>query len=639
MTNNASNQRNLRMVLIGVLALTAAAALLYLPAPDKPTRESEAPSQEAIASAILNATLPQNSGPKGYVTSDACLECHPKQHDSWAHSFHSKMTQVMSTNSVVADFNRITMDHQSERFTMDHEGNQFWVEIRDATPNEPTTPSTVEASPPLRIPMGLVTGSHHLQVFWLPAGYGNMQIGFPFTWLIDDARWVPREDAFIRPPDSPPQKEIWNLTCIRCHTTASQPRPEPANNRFDTHVAELGISCEACHGPGDQHVQHQQALARLPDKAEPNQPDTTIVQPQHLESVRASQVCAFCHSMKWFDDSEGWKETGFKYRPGDDLETTTPIIRPTTIESQPWLHAVLEKHPDLLGSFFWNDGMIRVAGREYNGLVESPCFQKGTLSCLSCHSLHYYESNDDQLARGMNSNQACLQCHETMAENIPAHTHHAATSSGSECYNCHMPHTAYALLKATRSHQIDSPNLTSTIATGRPNACNLCHLDQTLEWTGKHLQDWYAQTPIDLRENERTVSSQLIALLSGDAGQRALAAWSMGWEPAREASGSDWQPTHLARLLDDPYSAVRYIAARSLRSFPGFEDLDYNFTAAPEERTLVRHGVLEKTAALTLKQRSRELAKVLYGTDGKPDEAAIQLLQSRRNDRPIRLRE
>ena len=181
MTNNSSNPRNLRVVLIGVLALAAAAALLLLRAPDKRPQVSELPSQADIAAALLEATLPRNSGPKGYVTSDACRECHAKQHDSWAHSFHSKMTQVMSTNSVVADFNRITMDHQSERFTMDHDGNQFWVEIRDATPNEPTTPSINEASQPLRIPMGLVTGSHHLQVFWLPAGYGNMQIGFPFT--------------------------------------------------------------------------------------------------------------------------------------------------------------------------------------------------------------------------------------------------------------------------------------------------------------------------------------------------------------------------------------------------------------------------------------------------------------------------
>ncbi|GIT38390.1 MAG: hypothetical protein Ct9H300mP7_3110 [Verrucomicrobiota bacterium] len=30
-------------------------------------------------------------------------------------------------------------------------------------------------------------------------------------------------------------------------------------------------------------------------------------------------------------------------------------------------------------------------------------------------------------------------------------------------------------------------------------------------------------------------------LLKGDAGQRAIAAWHMGWEPARKVSGGNWQ--------------------------------------------------------------------------------------------------
>ncbi len=57
-------------------------------------------------------------------------------------------------------------------------------------------------------------------------------------------------------------------------------------------------------------------------------------------------------------------------------------------------------------------------------------------------------------------------------------------------------------------------------------------------------------------------------LLSGDAPLRALVAWSAGWEPAQEASGSDWLAPFVARLLADPYGVVRYVAARSLRTLP-----------------------------------------------------------------------
>ena len=42
---------------------------------------------------------------------------------------------------------------------------------------------------------------------------------------------------------------------------------------------------------------------------------------------------------------------------------------------------------------FWSDGMVRVSGREFNGLVDSPCFAgatdpERTLTCTSCHTLH-----------------------------------------------------------------------------------------------------------------------------------------------------------------------------------------------------------------------------------------------------------
>src|SRR4029079_17836216 len=69
-----------------------------------------------------------------------------------------------------------------------------------------------------------------------------------------------------------------------------------------------------------------------------------------------------------------------------------------------------------------------------------------------------------------------------------------------------------------------------------------------------------------------------------DAGQRALTAWSMGWKPAQEASGSQWSAPFLIGLLDDPYDAVRTVAYRSLRSLPGMERFTYDFMAPHEQR-------------------------------------------------------
>ncbi|GIT04746.1 MAG: hypothetical protein CM1200mP29_01570 [Verrucomicrobiota bacterium] len=65
---------------------------------------------------------------------------------------------------------------------------------------------------------------------------------------------------------------------------------------------------------------------------------------------------------------------------------------------------------------------------------------------------------DDQLARGMRGNQACLQCHDEMAEHHRAHPTRRRLV-GSNCTNCHMPHTSYGLLKAIRGHTIETPKV------------------------------------------------------------------------------------------------------------------------------------------------------------------------------------
>src|SRR5439155_25411901 len=187
-------------------------------------------------------------------------------------------------------------------------------------------------------------------------------------------------------------------------------------------------------------------------------------------------------------------------------------------------------------------------GREYNGLVESPCFQKGTMSCLSCHSMHQSDP-DDQLAGRTESNAACTQCHKDIKAE---HTHHPQTSSSSLCYNCHMPHTTYGLMKAIRSHQVDSPSVQATVKTGRPNACNLCHLDKTLAWTADKLTEWFGAKPADLSQEEKTTSAA--ALLTPPAmpvhAPRPRGPW--GWRWRRRLPASAGSGPSLAHCRRDP---------------------------------------------------------------------------------------
>src|SRR5205823_2491003 len=103
-------------------------------------------------------------------------------------------------------------------------------------------------------------------------------------------------------------------------------------------------------------------------------------------------------------------------------------------------------------------------------------------------------------------------------------------------------------------------------------------------WTSEKLEQWYGTPQAPLGPDEKTVAASLLWLLRGDAGQRALVAWSMGWKPAQEVAGTSWMPPYLSLLLDDPYDAVRFIAGRSLRSLPAFAEFSSDPVASRPQR-------------------------------------------------------
>ena len=251
--------------------------------------------------------------------------------------------------------------------------------------------------------------------------------------------------------------------------------------------------------------------------------------------------------------------------------------------------------------------------------------------------MHNSDPND-QIKSGMEGNQACLQCHDDFKLDITGHTHHAADSSGSLCYNCHMHHTTYGLLKAIRSHEIESPSVSTTVQTGRIHACNACHLDKSLGWTAEYTQQWYGEATPMLSPEQRDISAALLHLLQGDAGQRAIAAWHMGWEPARIASREGWLAPFLAEILSDPYSVVRYIAFRSLRQQPGFEKFRYDYTLSMDS---LRSSVDKAKDHWQANNQDANIAspEILIDDGGRVMQQRVEDIMSRRDDKPIDLLE
>ena len=198
-----------------------------------------------------------------------------------------------------------------------------------------------------------------------------------------------------------------------------------------------------------------------------------------------------------------------------------------------------------------------------------------------------------------------------------------------------MPHTTLGLMKAMRSHTIDSPNAATTVATGRPNACNLCHLDKSLAWTAEHLEQWYSIASPELSKQEKEVASSIRWILKGDAGQRAIAGWHFGWGPAQQASGTRWMAPFLAELLTDSYDVVRFIGYHALKELPEFSDFDYDFVGSEQSQQLGRNKALKKWNEAN--DKASPSNALLINDKNELIENEIRVIRQQRLDPPIKL--
>lgn len=517
---------------------------------------------------------PIGKGSAGFSTSTTCRSCHPAEYSSWHLSHHRRMTQPAGTSTVASpklrQGGRLHVETTGRSVELFGRGTELWARMPDPGITSLVAADAYESSfrnaPTRDVRVELLTGSHQHQGFWVAGAREGELRAVPAVYLIGEERLIARRDAFLNPPAAREQAVRWNSNCIQCHAVAGAPGHDLERDTFASSAAELGIACEACHGAGEAHVSAMQnPLARYGAHGGSSQ-ELAITNPRKLPGARASEVCGRCHSYFFPKQEAEWWVHGFSrsYRPGDVLANTQLQLSPEAL-AEPGAPELGES----ADSLFYRDGTIRIGGREHNGLVRSPCFERGTgqqqLSCLSCHSLHDSEPND-QLGSGKQGNLACAPCHERQAANVSRHSHHAATSPGSLCYNCHMPHTSYALLGAVRSHRIDSPSFDERTQ-DRPNACSLCHLEQSESWAADAARRWYGEKrELELRRRvELPVDAPAGAVfaLAGDAAVRAITASALGREQSGTAAAG-LRAQLLNELGRDEYAAVRHIAQRAL---------------------------------------------------------------------------
>ena len=180
----------------------------------------------------------------GYVSSEECQSCHPQNHASWHASYHRTMTQVATPEALAIPIEQVALKLEGQTYDLRREGDRLWAEMPHPSLGR------------IKRRIVLTTGSHHFQMYWFSSGVSRKLELFPFVYAIQEGRWIPEKSTFLMPP-SPrisTQPGRWNQACLQCHTTLGRPRVATQDN-MDTQVAEFGIACEACHGPGARHVQ------------------------------------------------------------------------------------------------------------------------------------------------------------------------------------------------------------------------------------------------------------------------------------------------------------------------------------------------------------------------------------------------
>jgi predicted CXXCH cytochrome family protein len=479
------------------------------------------------------------------------------------------MTQEASMQSVLGDFVRNnTLDYQGVRAEMQRENGTHRMSFTDAAGTKQT------------FDIVRTVGSRRIQQYLTKKG--DTWVRLPVAYDIVQERWMHLNGSFFFPDGTNYNQQVaeWNINCVFCHNVKAQPNLDWSDRSWNTEVAELGIACGACHGPAGDHAARAQSPAtryrwKLNDPAAPS---LGVVNPAKLDSDRSAMICGHCHGQRIADPQEAIR-TMMKADPYDAGENLHDFYKP--------VHKDLKVGHYSYAARFWKDGSPRLTAYEYQGMTQSACFVGGEpgkrITCISCHSMHDGDPRG-QLTEKMKTNAACIQCHGKFSEptQLVEHTKHPADSTGSLCFNCHMPKIVYGIMSPHRTHDIQNPRPDETVKFGKPNACNQCHLDWSANraiaetkrlWPKTYIDSAPGDARFDEPEGQR-------ALFVGDAVLRGLTAAAMSHDTEKYAP-------LLLEAMQDQYPIVRYFAANALAAArPTLPKPDYLATAAQRNMTL-----------------------------------------------------
>ncbi len=520
-----------------------------------------------------------------YVGRKACIDCHKKQYDLYVGSDHDMAMDVATEDTILGNFENTIFDHLGVQSRFFKKDGKFYVNTEG--PDGKFEDYEIK----------YVFGIRPLQQYLIEFPRGAYQC-LPLCWDTrpkdkGGQRWFHiYGDERIESNDILFWTRItqnWNYMCSECHSTNLCKQYDRFEEEYNTAWSEIDVSCEACHGPGSEHVQWAEAadrgqrfettgylglVIRLKETdgatwvfRDPEKGTAERTVPKQTRAL--VEMCARCHARRSLIH-----EPYVHNRPF--LDTHTP--------------SVLEEQ------LYYPDGQIFEEVYVYGSFLQSKMFQAG-VGCRDCHEPH----SGKVFIQG---NALCYRCHLQEKFGVNSHHFHKDDSTGNLCVECHMVERTYMVVDPRRDHsmRVPRPDLSDRLET--PNACIQCHdhKDKSNRWAADYCRQWYGalqdgQTHYGEifhagRRGYPEAVQGLIGLANNTQNppmQRATALLLLGNYPSREAFSSirqnvnDHDPLiramavqslemvnteerfpHIKHLLNDPVRLVRVRAAFSL---------------------------------------------------------------------------
>ncbi len=367
-----------------------------------------------------------------FLGDQKCSECHKKEFKDWHGSDHDKAMMVADSISVLGNFNNATFVSQGVTSRFFKKGTDFYVNTEgpDGKNHDYKIIYTFGVKPLQQYLVKFPDGHFQcLRTAWDTVKKKWFDL-YP-NFKVVHSEWLHWSRGGLN----------WNTMCSDCHSTNVRKNYDDKTKSFNTKFAIINVSCEACHGPGKQHV------ADVKEQGSSYKASGTMHMNKKTLPRDLVDQCARCHMRReQFSANYNFQGTMADHYSPQLLETPT----------------------------YYPDGQISDEDYVYGSFIQSKMY-RNNVACNNCHNPH-------SLKLKFEGNRLCAQCHVPQKYDTPKHHFHKENTAGAQCINCHMPGKYYMGNDFRRDHSFRIPRPDLSIKYGTPNACVGCHKSKTNQW-------------------------------------------------------------------------------------------------------------------------------------------------------------